>query len=246
MQSFGGYKMTIISPSILSADFANLERDIKRVEDGGADWLHIDVMDGHFVPNITIGVPVVKSIKKITKLPLDVHLMIENPDKFIEPFAKAGADVITFHYESIEKSEQTTVNSEQTINDKDSSQFTVHSSHKINELINKIHGFGIKAGMSIKPKTPAEVVFPYLNDLDMVLVMTVEPGFGGQKFMQDCAEKIPFIKEKAPDNLIIQVDGGINAETAKTCTSYGANSLVAGNYIYSSDDIKSAINLLKL
>lgn len=208
--------MTIISPSILSADFANLERDIKAVET--ADWLHIDVMDGHFVPNITIGVPVVASIRKVTKMPLDVHLMIENPEKYIEAFAKAGADIITFHYEAVED---------------------------VNAIIRQIKSFGIKAGMSIKPKTPVDAVFPYINDLDMVLVMTVEPGFGGQKFMQDCAEKIPVIKEKAPENLIIQVDGGINAETARICTSYGANSLVAGNYIYKSADIKSAIALLR-
>lgn len=216
--------MTIISPSILSADFANLERDIKAVET--ADWLHIDVMDGHFVPNITIGVPVVASIRKITDMPLDVHLMIENPEKYIEPFAKAGADIITFHYESYE-------------------QLSSSAAKQLRETISLIKSFAIKAGMSIKPKTPANVVFPYLNDLDMVLVMTVEPGFGGQKFMQDCAEKIPVIKEKAPENLIIQVDGGINAETARICTFYGANSLVAGNYIYKSSDIKSAIASLR-
>ncbi len=209
--------MIIVSPSILSADFANLERDIKRVEDAGANWLHIDVMDGHFVPNITIGVPVVKSIKKVTKLPLDVHLMIENPEKYVESFAKAGADIITFHFEA---------------------------SKDINGLIRLIKSFGVKAGMSIKPKTPADVVFPYLNALDLLLVMTVEPGFGGQKFMQDCAEKIPAIKEKAKDNLIIQVDGGINAQTARICTQYGANSLVAGNYIYGSNDIQKAIKSL--
>ena len=188
--------MIYISPSILSADFANLERDIKLVENNGADWIHVDVMDGHFVPNITIGVPVVASIRKVTKLPLDVHLMIENPEKYVEAFAKAGANILTFHYE---------------------------------------------CGLSIKPKTSPEVILPYLNDLDLVLVMTVEPGFGGQKFMQDCAEKISVIKANAPENVVIQVDGGINAETARICTSYGANSLVAGSYIYKSADVKSAI-----
>lgn len=208
--------MTIISPSILSADFANLERDIKAVNT--ADWLHIDVMDGHFVPNITIGVPVVVSIRKITDMPLDVHLMIENPEKYIEAFVKAGADIITFHYEAVQD---------------------------VSAVIKQIKSFGVKAGMSIKPKTPADVVFPYLNELDMVLVMTVEPGFGGQKFMQDCAEKIPAIRQKALESLIIQVDGGINAETARICTFYGANSLVAGNYIYKSSDIKSAIASLR-
>lgn len=210
--------MIYVSPSILSADFANLERDIKRIEDGGADWVHVDVMDGHFVPNITIGVPVVASIRKVTKLPLDVHLMIENPEKYVEPFVKAGADILTFHYEC---------------------------GTDIKKTIDLIKSFGIKVGLSIKPKTTPDVVFQYLKDLDLLLVMTVEPGFGGQKFMQDCADKIPVIKEKAPENLIIQVDGGINAETAKICTFYGANSLVAGNYIYKSADIKSAIKSLR-
>lgn len=233
----------IISPSILSADFANLERDIKAVET--ADWLHIDVMDGHFVPNITIGVPVVASIRKVTDMPLDVHLMIENPEKYIESFAKAGADIITFHYEAVVKEDRM-------IRRYEGKQFIENSLSSYpptllpSKMIEMIKSFGLKAGMSIKPKTPAEVVFPYLNELDMVLVMTVEPGFGGQKFMQDCAEKILVIKEKAPEDLIIQVDGGINAQTARICTSYGANSLVAGNYIYKSTDIKSAIDSLRL
>lgn len=208
----------IISPSILSADFANLECDIKRVEDAGADWIHVDVMDGHFVPNITIGVPVVKSIKKVTNLPLDVHLMIENPEKYIEPFAKAGADILTFHYEAV---------------------------NNVSAIVDLIKSFGIKAGMSIKPKTSPNEILKYLEILDLLLVMTVEPGFGGQSFMEDCAEKIPVIKRHAPENLIIQVDGGINAQTAKICTDYGANSLVAGNYIYKSDNIISAVQSLR-
>lgn len=206
-----------VSPSILSADFANLERDIKLVENAGADWVHVDVMDGHFVPNITIGVPVVASIRKITSLKLDVHLMIENPEEYIEAFAKAGADILTFHYEAVKD---------------------------ISGIIKLIKSFGVKAGMSIKPKTSPDVTMPYLKDLDLLLIMTVEPGFGGQKFMNDCADKIPVIKKNASENLIVQVDGGINAETARICTSYGANSLVAGNYIYKSSDIKSAIQSL--
>ena len=143
--------------------------------------------------------------------------MIENPEKYIEPFAKAGADILTFHYEA---------------------------TNNADILIKKIKSLGVKAGMSIKPKTPADVAFPYLKDLDLLLVMTVEPGFGGQKFMRDCAEKILEIKPKAPKDLIIQVDGGINVETARICTEYGANSLVAGNYIYKSDNIQDAIKSL--
>ncbi len=209
----------IISPSILSADFTELGRDVKAVEDAGADWIHVDVMDGHFVPNISIGVPVVKSLKKVARVPLDVHLMIENPEKYIGAFAKAGADIITFHYEAAQD--------------------------KIESVISLIRSFNIKVGISIKPKTNQEVLFPYLDKIDMVLVMTVEPGFGGQEFMGYCAQKIPYIRGKAPENLIVQVDGGINEKTANICKSLGANSLVAGSYIYGSDNIKAAIESLR-
>jgi len=209
----------IVSPSILSADFVNLERDIKRVEQAGADWLHIDVMDGHFVPNITIGVPVVASIKKVASIPLDVHLMIENPQKFIEAFKNAGADIITFHYEACP--------------------------NKVLETVGLIKSFGLKAGLSIKPNTKPEEIFEFLPHLDLVLIMTVEPGFGGQEFMHDCAKKIITIKQVASEGLIIQVDGGINNVTGKICTSLGANSLVAGNYIYGHSDINQAVKSLK-
>ena len=209
---------TIIAPSILSADFSELGNEILKVEKSGADWIHIDVMDGHFVPNITIGAPVVKNIRKVTKLPLDVHLMIENPEKYLDDFALAGSDIITFHYEAVKESDK---------------------------LISKIKEKGIKAGISIKPKTPAKEIFPYLDKVDLVLVMTVEPGFGGQKFMNDCAAKIKEIRSNAPEKLIIEVDGGINKDTAKICKEYGVNALVAGNYIYKAEDIKAAIESLR-
>lgn len=211
----------IISPSILSADFANLERDIKLVETNGADWIHVDVMDGHFVPNITIGIPVTAALKRVASVPLDVHLMIENPEKYAQDFIKAGADILTFHYEAMRNDEE------------------------IFKLIRLIKAHDVKAGLSIKPKTPAEKILPFLDELDLLLVMTVEPGFGGQKFMEDCAEKIKVIRKNAPSSLIVQVDGGINAETGRICRDYGATSLVAGNYVYKSADIKSAIESLK-
>lgn len=209
----------IIAPSILSSDFANLESEIKRLEENGADWVHVDVMDGHFVPNLTIGAPVVKAIKPVTKLPMDVHLMIENPAKYVKDFALAGADIITFHYEA---TNETTF-----------------------DVINIIKSYGARVGVSIKPKTPVSVIRPYLDMVDLVLIMTVEPGFGGQKFMEDCADKIIEVKAYANKDIIVEVDGGVNAQTAEHCRKCGADALVAGNYVFSSGDMKEAIASLR-
>ena len=213
---------TIISPSILSADFANLERDIRRVTDAGAKWVHIDVMDGHFVPNITIGAPVVKSLRKITNAMLDVHLMISEPQKYVKDFIAAGSDIITFHLEA-------------------QKDLTL-------DIIKEIKSADIMAGLSIKPKTPVDEIKKFIPYLDLVLIMTVEPGFGGQRFMHDCVQKIADVKEYArilkKENLYIQVDGGINDKTANICKNLGANSLVAGSYIFGSADIVSALKSL--
>ncbi|MCG3204542.1 MAG: Ribulose-phosphate 3-epimerase [Elusimicrobia bacterium] len=213
--------MSLVAPSILSADFARLAEEAKLMESAGADWLHVDVMDGHFVPNLTIGPVVVKSLKKHTHLPLDVHLMITDPLKYAEPFAKAGAWGLTFHIEAVENP---------------------------GAVISEIKRLGVKPGISIKPGTPASAVIPYLGDLNVVLIMTVEPGFGGQSFM---AEMIPKIREIAAAIKLthvsckIEVDGGIDAVTGAQCIEAGAQVLVAGNSVFNSPDPVKAVQALK-
>ena len=203
-----------IAPSILSADFGKLNEEIRSIE-GQCDLIHVDVMDGHFVPNITIGAPVVKCIK--SKRPLDVHLMIKNPENYIEDFVKAGASIITVHSEVVKD---------------------------LKKLILKIKSYGVRVGVSIKPKTKVFVLDKVLDLLDMVLIMTVEPGFGGQSFMEDMMPKIKYLRLKKP-NLDIEVDGGINDKTAKIAISNGANILVAGSYIFGAKDRGKAIKNLR-
>lgn len=204
--------MIKFSPSILTADFVHLGDAIEELDKAKTDMFHLDVMDGLFVPNISIGIPVVDSIRKATDTILDVHLMIDRPHRYIEQFARAGADIIGFHIEA---------------------------GSDVDETIDLIHSFGKKACLTIKPKTPAEEVFPYLEKLDMVLVMSVEPGFGGQAFMPESLPKITAIREKANElglNLDIEVDGGINLDTAPLATRAGANVLVTGNVLFSAED----------
>lgn len=206
--------MVKVAPSILSADFSKLGEEIIDVDKGGADFIHVDVMDGHFVPNITIGPLIVEAIRPVTKLPLDVHLMIENPDQFIETFAKAGADFLTVHVETC---------------------------RHLHRTIQFIKSLGVKAGVVLNPATPVEWIQHVIGDLDMVLLMSVNPGFGGQKFIPEVLPKIRKVREMAAAkgvNLEIEVDGGVNPETAKLCIEAGATVLVAGSAIYNEKDRK--------
>lgn len=215
--------MAKIAPSILSADFANLERDIRGIGENGGDFVHVDVMDGIFVPNITIGIPVVQALRKVTDLPLDVHLMIERPIRYVEEFVKAGADFLTIHLEA------------------DQPQNTL-------EALDKIHALGCKAGIVLKPKTPAEAALPYLTKCDMILVMTVEPGFGGQKFMADQMPKLRQLRtwlEEVNPQCLLEVDGGVDCNTQAICKQSGADVLVAGSAYFKAEDKAAFVQLVQ-
>lgn len=206
--------MAIIAPSILSADFANLQRELESIAHSGAEWVHVDVMDGHFVPNITIGLPVVRSLRKVTGLPMDVHLMIDRPIRYAQAFVEAGADLLTVHLES-------------------------DTPENIRATLELIRSLGCKAGLSIKPATPAQALEPFVSLCDMILVMTVEPGFGGQKFMFDMLPKLQQVRAMVNaenKSCLIEVDGGINSRTASVCIENGADVLVTGNAFFRETD----------
>ena len=213
--------MAIIAPSILSADFTNLSQQIRLTEMGGADWIHCDVMDGHFVPNITIGPIIIKAVKKITKLPIDVHLMIENPDKYLEAFANAGANYISVHAEE-----------------------AVH----LNRTINRIKELGCKAGVVVNPATPINSILDIAEYIDLLLIMTVNPGFGGQKFIPNSIKRIEEavkLRDKLNANYLIEIDGGVNTETVIAAKKAGVDVFVAGSAIFDTDNITAATAELK-
>ncbi len=211
----------IISPSVLSCDFANIQRDVEMINNSTADWFHVDVMDGVFVPNISFGFPVISAIKKHATKPLDVHLMIANPDQYIEEFKKAGADWLTVHYEAC--------------------------TH-LHRTIQVIKAHGMKAGVALNPHTPVEVLEDILPELDLVLIMSVNPGFGGQKFISHALKRVTRLKElinKTESSALIEVDGGVNLETGKQLLEVGADALVAGSFVFNSPDPAKTIQDLK-
>ncbi|PLX88904.1 MAG: ribulose-phosphate 3-epimerase [Desulfuromonas sp.] len=213
--------MVKIAPSILSADFARLGEEIRAIETAGADYVHVDVMDGHFVPNITIGPLIVNAIRPVTTLPLDVHLMIENPDQYIPDFAKAGADIITVHAEAV---------------------------YHLHRTVQLIKSLGKKAGVSINPATPLAALEPILEDIDLALIMTVNPGFGGQSFIESCLPKISALREQIVRrklNVELQVDGGVKTDNIGRITAAGADVFVAGSAVFSTDDYRATISTLK-
>lgn len=204
----------ILSPSLLAADFSKIGQQLEQIEKGGAEYIHLDVMDGIFVPNISFGIPVIQSIRKNTKLVFDVHLMITEPERYIEQFYNAGADIINFH---------------------------VEATKKVKETISKIKSLGAKAAITIKPNTPVSEIVPYLKDVDMVLIMTVEPGFGGQKLMPEKMEKIKELKKIREEQSLcfdIEIDGGVNLENAEEVLNTGVNVVVAGSAVFGAEDIE--------
>ncbi|MEG0591958.1 MAG: ribulose-phosphate 3-epimerase [Coprobacillus sp.] len=214
--------MVKVAPSVLSANFAELKKDLDSIKEAGADWVHYDVMDGHFVPNISFGYSILKDISKVTDLFLDVHLMISDPRKYVDEFIQAGADMIVFHIEAVDSKEN------------------------VNELIEYIHSQNVQVGISIKPATSVNDITDYLNRIDLVLVMSVEPGFGGQSFQEGALDKIKELSElQSQYNYLIEVDGGINEVTGKSCKDAGVDVLVAGSYVFNQEDRKKAIDSLK-
>ncbi|MGM9590276.1 MAG: ribulose-phosphate 3-epimerase [Faecousia sp.] len=215
--------MAKIAPSILAADFTNLGRDVRDIAHNGADFVHVDIMDGQFVPNISFGTPVVQALRPVTDLPLDVHLMIEKPIRYVEEYIKAGADWLTIHIEA------------------DQPQNTL-------EALDKIRSLGCHPSISLKPRTPAEAAIPYLEKVDMVLVMTVEPGFGGQKFMPDQMEKVRNLRQlldKVNPGCVIEVDGGVNEATQAVCKESGVEVLVAGSAYFKASDRAAFVKLIQ-
>lgn len=213
--------MTFIAPSLLAADYSRLESEIQRVEEAGAEYLHLDIMDGAFVPNISFGPDLVSSVRKCTGMLFDVHLMIKRPERYVDRFVKAGADIITVHYEACENPLS---------------------------VINLIHSYEMKAGIAISPNTPVDVLLPLVNHIDMALIMTVEPGFGGQSLISDCLDKVRALRKYCAErgiDLDIEVDGGINAENISLCTSAGANVIVAGSAIFKAKKPKMVISSMK-